>query len=187
LHARKFAILLCVLFAGCASKTPQPYRSANGFCITPPAGWVERMHEGVLPGKGTHNRVDVPLPALDSSGKSARERLVVRYDRLTSSQHAWLRVTVIDAAAAQPLQKLAGSRTPASNWKLESSAEALEIGGRPAARAAFVGAWDGAEYICETVAIQYDTSVYLISATFPSADKEAREQVRDAVARVTWK
>jgi hypothetical protein len=145
------------------------------------------MREGVLPGKGTHNRVDVPLPAMDSSGKSARERILVRYDRLTSSRHAWLRVTVIEAAAAQPLQKLAVSRTPTSTWKLESSAEALEVGGRPASRAAFVGTWDGAEFICETVAVQYDTSVYLICATFPSADKEAREQVRDAVARVTWK
>jgi hypothetical protein len=62
----------------------------------------------------------------------------------------------------------------------------LEVSGRPAARIVFAGRWDNQPYVNETVAVRQAERVYLISASFPASDDEARQQVRQAVAGALW-
>ncbi len=186
LYPKIAGILFCFLISGCASKAQPGYQNAEGFRFMPPVGWVERMRDDLLPAKAASRRMDVPLPAIDASGKSGRERLLVRYDRLTSSRHAWLRITVGDMPTTVSLRNLLVSRTPGPSWKRESEPETLQVAGRPAERVAFAGRWNGDEFINETVAIRKDSQVYLITATFPAQDAEARDQVREAVTRASW-
>src|SRR4051812_45044368 len=87
-------ITLCLVLVGCRPKNQLSFQSADGLHFTPPQGWVERMRGDIAPPNLGNKRVDVPLPAIETNGKSVRERLLVRYDRLTSSEHAWLRLSV---------------------------------------------------------------------------------------------
>lgn len=177
-----FALVL----VGCGSKNQLSFQSAEGLRFTPPAGWVERMRGDVLPPRVGSQKLDVPLPAIETHGKSVRERLLVRYDRLTSSQHAWLRVSVAEAPVSVSPQSFASSKSPGPTWKRELEVESVEVAGMPAARTAFRGKWNGDAFISESVAIRKDAHIYLITATFPAPDTEARDQVRQAVARTSW-
>jgi hypothetical protein len=181
------AVSLGLVVTGCKSQQPPVYRDQQGFRFTPPPGWVERARDDALPAKSGHRQPDLPLPKLGGPGSAGQERLLVRYDRLTAGHLAWLRVTVADLAASTPLQACLSARSPGSNWKRESQVEALEVGGQPAARIAFVGRWGDQEYLCETVGVRQGERVYLVTASFPASDGKAREQVRKAVVEAAWK
>jgi hypothetical protein len=176
-----------VLLAGCGPK-PQPevYQNSQGFRFTPPAGWVERARDDALPARIARKPQNVPLPQLGTPGLPAGERLLVRYDRLTAGQLAWLRVTTADLPAAIPLAKSVSGFGPGDGWRREAETETLEVAGLPAARIAFRGRWDNQDYLCETVAVRQGQRVYFITASFPAADATAREQVRQAVAAAVW-
>jgi hypothetical protein len=161
------------------------YHDQQGFCFTPPPGWVERARDDALPARPGHRHQDIPLPPLSMAGKPP-ERLLVRYDRLAAGYHAWLRVTVAGVSPSTPLKACLEKRSPGRDWKRASAEEGLEVGGLPAARAAFVGRWDGQDYLCETVAVRHRERVYLITASLPASDGTAREQVRQAVAGAAW-
>jgi hypothetical protein len=176
----------CVLLCGCGSRNQLSFQSADGLHFTPPEGWVERMRGDVAPPNVAIKRNEVPLPPIDTSGKTVRERLLVRYDRLTSSEHAWLRLSVAEAPASVTTQAFVATKLPAASWKRESVSEDFEVAGMPAARIACRGKWNGDEFINESVAVRRDAKIYLISATFPAHDNDAREQVRQAVARTKW-
>jgi hypothetical protein len=186
LYSKSAILLICSLLVGCGTKTQPMYQNAEGFRFTPPAGWVERMRDDLLPVKATHHRLEAPLPALDTSSKSGRERLLVRYDRLTAGRHAWLRVSVAEAPASVSLQSLALSRIPNSAWKAASEPQAIQGNGWSAARATFAGKWSGEDFESETVAIRHNLRVYLITSAFPASDVDARDQVRQAVAKISW-
>jgi hypothetical protein len=186
------AVGLALVLGGCHAAKQPAYEDRQGFHFTPPPGWVERARDDALPVKSGHRQPDLPLPKLGGSGSSTPERLLVRYDRLTAGYLAWLRVTTADVPPAGPLKALVSARSPGSSWKPESASENLEVSGLPAARAAFVGRWGGQGYLSETVAVRQGERVYVITASFPSADRKApadrkaREQVRQAVAGATW-
>lgn len=116
-----------------------------------------------------------------------QERLLVRYDRLTAGNLAWVRVSVADLPASLALKECVTARTPGPNWKRESDAESLEVNGVPASRIAFVGRWNDQDYANETVAIRQGEHVFIFTASFPASDTTAREEVRKAVAKATWK
>jgi hypothetical protein len=175
-----------LLLAGCSSQRQPVYQNAQGFRFTPPAGWVERARDDALPGKSAHRQPDLPLPRPGVPGSSVQERLLVRYDRLTAGNLAWLRVTVADLPSATSLQACVTARSPGPSWKRESAVESLEVSGRPAARVAFVGRWSDQEYISETVAVRQGEQVYFVTASFPASDSTAHEQVRQAVAGAAW-
>lgn len=170
--------------AGCDRQKQSIYQDKRGFRFTPPPGWVERAREDALPARANRRQQEIPLPPLGGSG-DRQERLLVRYDRLTS-EHAWLRVTVADVPSSTSLQGCLTTRSPGRDWRREAKVESLEVGSLPAARIAFAGRWNGQEYSNETVAVRQGQQVYLISASFPASDSTAREQVRQAIAGATW-
>src|SRR5262249_58456550 len=86
--------VLLLTLAGCSAQKQPVYEDKHGFRFTPPPGWVERARDDVLPNRGGHGRMQVPLPPLGVPGKASQEQLLVRYDRLAPGKMAWLRVTV---------------------------------------------------------------------------------------------
>jgi hypothetical protein len=176
-------LAVLMLFSGCGRQTQPVYQDQRGFHFTPPSGFVERVREDAIPARSSH-RQDVPLPPLVGPGNT-QERLLVRYDRLTS-EHAWLRVSVADVPSATSLPACLINRSPGRDWKREANVESLEVSGLPAARVVQVGRWSGKEYVNETVAVRSGEQVYFITASFPASDSTAREQVRQAIAAATW-
>jgi hypothetical protein len=176
-------LVATLLLAGCNSHHQPVYQGKQGFRFTPPPGWVERARDDALPGKATH-RNELPLPAIGVSGE---ERLLVRYDRLTSGHLAWLRVSVADLPSSTSIHDHVSIRSPGPNWKRELELESLQLSGVPAERIVFKGRWNDQEYFSETVAARHGEQVYFITASFPVSDDKAREQVRQAVAGATWK
>jgi hypothetical protein len=173
--------------AGCRpAPGPAPYEDGKGFRITPPPGWVERARSDAP--AATHARSahqpELPLPPLGGAGGPRGERLLVRYDRLTAGRLAWLRVSACEAPEGADLATFLAAPGPA--WKRQGQPEGLELAGGKAARMAFAGRYDSQDYLCETVAVRHGGQVYLITASFPAADGEAREQVRRAVAEASW-
>ena len=176
--------LFGLLGCGQGGQTPA-YDDGRGFSFTPPPGWVERARDSA--GSATrrsHQGQGLPLPPLDGPGR-LRTHMLARYDRVTAGRLAWLRLAAAEAPAATPLS--AFLRTPGDGWRREGAEENLQVSGQPAARAAFLGQWEGQEYRCETTAVRRAGRVYAITASFPAGDSEAREQVRTAVAGVVWR
>jgi hypothetical protein len=182
----RFAVLPLVMVAlvGCGGPLKPPrHESPDGFKITPPPDFALRDREGGLPANTAHKAPPLPFPPLVKS-----EKLVVRYDRITSgrAKAAWFRVTVSDVPPAKSLPDLVATRAPGADWKREAEVETLEVAGLPAARVAFQGRWKGEGFLNETLAVQKDDRLYLISASFPAADTEAREATRQAALAATW-
>jgi hypothetical protein len=182
-----FAVPVLVL-AGCGGAAKQAgYEDRHGFTLAPPPGWSERARDDLLPARLAHKRPPIPLPPLETSGRSAGERLLVRYDRVTSGSMAWLRVTATEPPASAPLKKLVAAKTPGPSWKRQGDVEDLEVGGLPAVRVAYLGRWENQDYLCETVAVRKDARVYYLTGSFPAADGAARDQVRQSVAQASLK
>jgi hypothetical protein len=173
------------LLAGCNSRKQPAYEDGQGFRFVPPQGWVERARDDAIPIRSGHRQQNLPLPPLGVTG-NRQERFLVRYDRISTGHHAWLRVTVADLPSSTPLKTCLSTRLPGRGWKRESEEESLEVSGLPAARIAFVGRYSDRDYLCETVAVRKGEKVYLFSAAFPASDDKAREQVRQAVLRASW-
>jgi hypothetical protein len=177
-------IVALVLTAGCRRPKELVYQDRRGFRFPPPPGWVERAREDALPARASHRQQNLPLPELGGPARP-QERQVGRYDRLEGGR-AWLRVSLADVPSSTPLQACLAGCSPGRDWKREADVESLEVGGQPAARVAFTGRWNSQEYVNETVAVRHGEQVYLISASFPTSDNTAREQVRQAIAVATW-
>lgn len=178
------AATVLLLAIGCNQQS-RMYQDKQGFRITPPPGWVERAREDALPVRAAHRQQDIPLPPLIGAGKE-QERLLVRYDRLTS-EPAWLRVSVAEVPASTSVAVCLAQRSPGRDWKRDGNGDDLEVGDLHGARVTVAGRWNGKEYASETVAVRCGDNVYFITASFPVADTTAREQVRQAVAAASWK
>lgn len=174
------SLLLLLLAVGCGAPPAPVYQSKAGFKFAPPPGWVERDRDNVLPARAGRKPPDLPMPSLTEG-----EKLLVRYDRVTAGRLAWVRASVIEPPAGFVLAEQI--RAPGPDWKAESPAETLEVNGLPAARITYLGRCDDQDYRNETVAVRHGERVYVITASFPAGDTEAREQVRKAVAAASWK
>ena len=179
------AVILALLLAGCNTPKEPVYEDGEGFRFVPPPGWVERARGGAMPARASRKQQSLPLPPLGVAGNQ-QERFLVRYDRISTGHHAWLRVTIADLPSSTPLKACLSTRLPGRGWKRESEEESLEVSGLPAARIAFVGRWYDQDYLCETVVVRKREKAYLFSAAFPASDATAREQVRQAVLRASW-
>ena len=178
-------VLLGMLGCGKAAQLPA-YDDGRGFSFTPPPGWIERARDSAASAtRRSHQGQGLPLPPLKGPDRSRLIPMLARYDRVTAGRLAWLRLATTEAAASTSLS--AFLRPPPGNWRREGKEESLEVSGQPAVRAAFLGQWEGQEYRCETTVVSRAGRVYLITASFPAADARAREQVRTAVAGVTWR
>jgi hypothetical protein len=173
-------VLLVLLPACRAARTPE-YQDETGVRFAPPPGWVERDRPDLLSGADRPKRREsnVPMPPLDVAH---RERLLVRYDRITTADHAWMRLTIADVPPATAVERYLTTRAPRPDWRREEDLEMLEVNGKPAARAAWKGRWLKQDYLCETTAVRRGEELYLFTASFPADDAEAREQARRAVA-----
>lgn len=133
--------------------------------------------------EGVANRTtSAPLPRLDAA---TNERLLVRYDRLSVDQHAWMRLSVATILEAMTLEQCLRSRKPGTDWQPAAEVEALQISGKSAARIVWKGPWMKQDFLCENVAVRRGGEVYFLTASFPAADTTAREQVRQAVGGAT--
>ena len=179
------AALLMLLLAGCNAQKQPVYEDRQGFRFMPPPGWVERLRDDAMPARAAHRQQNLPLPPLGVPGHS-QERFLVRYDRISTAHHAWLRVTVADLPSSTPLKACLSTCLPERGWKRESEEDGLEVSGLPAARIAFVGRYYDRDYLCETFAVRKGEKVYLFSTAFPASDDTAREQVRQAILRASW-
>ncbi|HZT83393.1 MAG TPA: hypothetical protein VFA26_24395 [Gemmataceae bacterium] len=161
--------MILALATGCGGRPePRAFRGEDGLRFAPPAGWSERA------------------PSDGRPGLAAGERLLVQYKRLTAGRPAWLRLTAADVSPSIPLDACAAARPPGRDWRREGLAEQTLVGGQPAARVRFAGRWGKLPYSGEVVAVRRAGRVYLFTATFPAAEAETREQVRQAVAAATW-
>jgi hypothetical protein len=179
------AALLMLLLAGCNAQKQPVYENRQRFRFVPPPGWVERARDDAMPARAGHRQQNLPLPPLGVPGHQS-ECFLVRYDRISTAHHAWLRVTVADLPSSTPLKACLSTCLPDRGWKRESEEDGLEVSGLPAARIAFVGRCYDQDYLCETFAVRKGEKVYLFSAAFPASDDTAREQLRHAVLQSSW-
>lgn len=170
--------LALVLAMGCQPAKPPDYEDQSGLRYAPPPGWVERARPAVS-ASPAHREANLPLPHLDARQK---ERLLVRYDRLTAGQLAWMRLSVADMPATKSLASCLTARAPEKSWRPQGDVESLELRGKPAARLAWRGTWMKQDYLCETTAVQRGEEAYFFTASWPVDDPTAREQVRRSVA-----
>ncbi len=177
----RFGAVLLMLLPACRDAKPPDYTDETGVRFTPPPGWVERDRPALVSTdkRSARRQPDQPLPLFDAVH---HERLLVRYDRLTAGQLAWMRLSIADVADTTPLEQYLIRRAPRTDWRREGDVEALEVNGKPAARAAWKGRWRNQDYLCETVVLRRGAALYLFTASFPAVDMAAREQARQAVA-----
>lgn len=174
---RLVLVLALSLFASCKSAKSPDYQDESGLRFTPPAGWVERARPATAAG-AEHGRANTPLPKLDSQ---SGERLLVRYDRLSVDQHAWMRLSVAAVTETMTLEQSLRRRKPGAEWQQTGNVESLQISGKPAARIVWKGKWLKQEYLCESVAVRRGGEVYFLTASFPASEAAIRDQVRQAV------
>jgi hypothetical protein len=170
-----------LLLPACRAAKPPDYKDETGVHFAPPPGWVERDRPALLPGANQPARREpnLPLPLLDTAH---HERLLVRYDRLTTGDRAWMRLSLAAVPTTTTLERYLATRAPRPDWRREGDVETLEINGKPAARSSWKGRWLNKDYLCETAAVRRGDEVYLFTASFPADDAAAREQVRQAAA-----
>jgi hypothetical protein len=185
--AGTFVAVGLLLATGCGHKAePKEIQGDDGFHFAPPSGWIERDRGGAIPSRANSKPANLPLPALGARGRPTGERLLVRYDRVLSGQTGWLRISVGELPASHPLKECLTASAPASSWKKQADIETVEIGGLPAERIGFTGRWQGQDYLSESIAVRKNERVYIITASVPAEDTEARDQVRQAIGRATW-
>ncbi len=170
-------VLLLVGVAGCPPRPHAPaiqdepvyQNSQEGFKFVPPEGWK------------MHGRAEFP------PGPMPDEHLLVEYKRLSAEKAASLEVSMIDVAPEIDLASgLPDRGGEFGTWKLQGAVERLEIGGRPAARAVFAGQSGGENTHKEIVAVRRGRRVYYFTGIFLAGDGRARDQVRRAVASVSF-
>ncbi len=125
----------------------------------------------------------------ESPGNHLPERTVVKYKRLIPNVAvAWLKVVIKDIPEEQkPIELLRGRKPPEKDWKVSKDVEDdLKIGNHAAARITFGGPFDPdgrgqRDFTCEIVVVRRGGQIFEFSGTFPTADVEARKQIRAAI------
>jgi hypothetical protein len=180
--------LILLAAVGCRSGDgPPPYQDGEGFRMSAPSGWVERARSDAGPaGKRAPEWPNVPLPPLGVAGSKSPERMLVRYDRVNTAAHGWLRVSVAELPDTYPLTAWVAARPPSADWHREGTAEQVEVAGLPAARATFTGRWQNEPYSCEVLAARKGDRVYFFTTGFPAGDNVTRDAARQAIGKATW-
>ncbi len=169
---------LAALAPGC---TPRPRAPAliqgepvyqnkqEGFRLVPPPNWRLDARSELPPG---------PAPV---------ECLLVQYRRVTTPRPASFDVSMLDVPASTTLEAYLAERGPGrDSWKPAGAIVTLDVGGQPAARAAFKGLQGKDPALKEIVAVRKGERVYFFISVVPADDAKARDQVRKAVASISW-
>jgi hypothetical protein len=171
-------LVLAVLLAGCSPKPRAPalmqgeavyVNAQEGFRFLPPPNWTMSQRSEGPPGKLTE------------------ERIFVGYRRAGGAVTS-LEVSARDEPESEDLSLLVKERRGTADWKPDGSVETLEVGGRPAARAAFQNrrAGETTGLVREVVAVRKGERVYYFTGLFAGNDAKAREQVRKSIETVSW-
>jgi hypothetical protein len=164
------------LAIGCSGRPHPPVLQANkgvyrnskeGFKFQPPPDWNQ------------HARAN------PSDKDRAHESQLVKYKRL-NAKPAFFQVSVMDLAPAADLAAFLVDYSPGKDWHRQGKAEPLVVGDVPAFRETFTGSWDRESVVKEVVAVHRGKCVYFFTGIFPVNDKEAQQQIRQAVTSVLW-
>jgi hypothetical protein len=169
--------LALLVVGGCGGKPRAPaleddavYHNADaGFRFLVPTGWRQRA------------KADIPR------GKVPQQHLLVQYVRVSGEGPAFLEVSLTDVPESD-LPALLGSPSHAlAKWQPAGPAEPISVGGAPAKRLVFTGIQGKSQMTKEVVVFSRGERVFFVTGIFQTADKEAREQVRGAVASMIRK
>jgi hypothetical protein len=166
--------ILCAA-SGCANRPAAPalldsplyQNKQEGFRFEAPDGW--RMS----------SRAEYP------PGRAEKERLLVEYRSLRGDRLASLIVTMIDLPESADLGAYLHGREFVKPWK-NQPAVSLEVDGRPAQRFIFVSGPGKEAPAQEVVAMRRGERVYFFTGAFSSGDNKSRDQIRKAVASLSW-
>jgi len=148
----------------------------TGLQFKPPSGW---------PMQGR---------TMSTSKQPVSSRLVVKYKRLLPDVTvAWFRVSVHSVPIDQTtVNYLRNRKPPEKNWNVVKDVDSnLTIGDQRAARIIFAGPLDvdgrgSHNYSAEYYAVIRDRDLFEFSATFPTADEDARKQCRSCIESVVF-
>jgi len=173
-------VLLLVL-VGCSERPYAPelrqdeatyVNRQEGFRFDAPPGWSQ------------HARIAEGLPA----DAMSQERLLVKYKRLGSPRPAFFRASAYDLPADKSPVAYVAERPPGpENWTRTGKEETVDVGGQPGTRVTFHGNWDTDKVTKEVVAVRRGNGrVIFFTGIYPTADTQARQQIRTALASVVW-
>jgi hypothetical protein len=173
------AVLAVIVVVNLANRETRPRAPAltreliyqnkqEGFRFLPPEGWAIRA------------RAEVP------SGRLTEERLLAEYKLHSADQPGSLEVSMADLPAGPTADCLSSTMTGPAPWQLLSGPETMEINSLPASRAIFASPSGSDKLLREVVAIRRGERVYFFVGLYLAKDARCREQIRQAVASVTW-
>ncbi|HZU36061.1 MAG TPA: hypothetical protein VFA18_09140 [Gemmataceae bacterium] len=164
--------------AGCSRGPVAPaledgpeFRDAQeGFRFLVPEHWTQYAHAAVPPGRLTD------------------ERMIVEYNLQAVAKPASFGVTCVDLDPSTDIAKYVASHVPGgASWKLKAPSKPCEIQGVPAEKMTFVSHPPGADELTrDIVAFRRGQRVYLFTGVYATSDKEAREQVQQAMDSILW-
>jgi hypothetical protein len=168
--------LVLVTAVGCSPQPRAPalqdepvyHNSQEGFRFVVPTFWSMRCRGEFPPG---------PMP---------EERLLVQYDRGTAEKPASLELTMMDVEPGKDLEACLRERGVEGGWKLANPVEQFQVEGLSAARVVFVRHAGRESSHKEIVAIRRGRRVYFFTGLFGASDNHAREQIRKAVASLSF-
>src|SRR5262249_48765297 len=113
------------------------------------------------------------------------ERLLVEYKSFLNDKSATFDVSMADVPEERSLTACIEGRAE-EGWRSTGAVEQLQVGSQPAARGSFTMTV-GIETTCkEVVAVRRGRRVYFFTSVFAPDDTRARDEVRKAVASVSW-
>jgi len=114
------------------------------------------------------------------------ERMLVEYRRQREGKTLLLLVSMVDLPETASLRDHIVQRVyPAADWKV-GPVETIQLGDVPAERLVLSLRVDKEETIREVVSVRKAQRVYFFSGSFPGSDTKGREEIRKAVASLTW-
>jgi hypothetical protein len=169
------AVTLVLFAIGCSRKPRPPrlqkdasvyYNPHDGFQFQVPAGWSENARA-------------------DPRVQHAHEQRLVKYKRL-AAKPAFLEVSVVDLPESTNVSDYLTEHSVGKEWQRLAETKELTVDRFPATQDAFVGYWDREKIIKEIVAVRQGKRVYFFTGSYPAADTEARDEIREAVASIVW-
>lgn len=115
------------------------------------------------------------------------DRTLVKFKNLvTGTTTSWMTVKVVKEPMDVPLAKCLTKRAPGGDFRQVGVIEDIDLKGRPAARIAWKGKFDGHDFIRETVAARRGDRVYLISGVYYATDMASRKLIRESASTCEW-
>jgi hypothetical protein len=169
---------LVFVMQGCGTRPRAPalidepvyHNPQEGFRFSTPEGWrIQGRSE------------------FSSGTRLEKERMLVEYRRLKRGPFASLMVSIIDLPEAQPIGEYLQKRVAVKSTWRPGGSERLTLANQPAERFSFTGKGDGGVDVTrEVVALRRGERVYFFTGVYSSKDTSARDEIRKALASLSW-